>query len=98
MRRRNQKTFTTTNHLIRFACEEMRGEECTPTAFMGDFSHTVNKLESVKEMIGEEGWTDVGEKVDWWENETARQRVTRMPGQKKQELMALSSIDGCLPK
>ena len=51
---------------------------------MGGFNHIVNKLESVREMIEEEGWADVGGKADWRGREKDNRRVTRMLRRGKQ--------------
>ena len=60
------KAIAKTNRLMMCINAEMQGEECNPTVVIGDFNHTPSKLESIRYMIEEEGWTDVGEKADWW--------------------------------
>ena len=36
------------------------GEEHVPIAIVRDFDATPSKLETIKEMIHEDGWTDLG--------------------------------------
>ena len=45
---------------------EMNGEEGVPTAIMGDFNCVPNEMDSIKDMIENESWIDVGHCADWW--------------------------------
>ena len=46
--------------------EEMAGEEGMPNCIMADLNITPARLDTVKELMEEELWEDVGALTHWW--------------------------------
>ena len=57
----------TFNEWLVDSCREEAAEEGgKPQLIMADFNITPNKLETVKELIQDELWEDLGSIADWW--------------------------------
>ena len=56
-----------TNAILQSIQREMGGDPYGPKIILGDFNHTPNLLATVKDLMKEQQWIDVGSVADWWE-------------------------------
>ena len=62
----SKEAIATTEAIVEAIEEEINGDPILPTIIQGDFNEVPSKLKTVKRMMEEHCWIDVGEVAHWW--------------------------------
>ena len=62
----SKDAIATTEAILEVIEEEVNGDPILPTIIQGDFNEVPNKLKTVKRLMDEHCWIDVGEVAHWW--------------------------------